>query len=55
MGGDGMTPDYEISRARLEKLIEWYTPRVDQRNEATTRLHLIDILFFECLGWLKFV
>ncbi len=48
-----MTPDYEIGRAELEKLIEWYSSRVDQRNEATTRFHLIDTLFFQCLGWLK--
>jgi hypothetical protein len=53
MGANEMTLDYEICRANLEKLIEWYIPRVDQRNEATTRLHLIDTLFFECLGWLK--
>ena len=25
----------------------------NDRNEATTRLHLIDRLFFECLGWDK--
>ncbi len=48
-----MTPDYETGRAKLEKLIEWYAPRVEQRNEATTRFHLIDTLFFECLGWFK--
>src|SRR5260370_7859890 len=53
MGAEGMIPDYEIGRAELEKLIEWYSSRVDQRNEATTRFHLIDTLFFQCLGWLK--
>ena len=25
----------------------------NNRNEATTRLHLVDRLFFECLGWDK--
>ena len=25
--------------------------RFDARNEATTRLHLVDRLFFDCLGW----
>lgn len=48
-----MTAGYEIGRAKLEKLIEWYTPRMEQRNEATTRFQLIDTLFFECLGWRK--
>ena len=28
--------------------------RSGDRNEATTRLHLIDTLLYECLGWLKF-
>jgi len=45
--------DYESGRAKLEKLIEWYTPNEYKRNEATTRLYLIDTLFFECLGWDK--
>ena len=46
-----MSFDYESCRGRLEDLIRWYSDRVGQRNEATTRLHLIDTLFFECLGW----
>lgn len=44
-------PDYELARSAMADLAEWYTPRAAQRNEATTRLHLIDRLFFECLGW----
>lgn len=42
---------YEDCRKRLEKLAAWYRPRSGQRNEATTRLHLVDCLFFGCLGW----
>jgi hypothetical protein len=55
-GGRGvgdMVEDYEGGRDKLERLIEWYDQRVGDRNEATTRLHLIDTLFFECLGWPK--
>lgn len=35
----------------MEGLRDWYKPRVAERNEATTRLQLIDRLLFECLGW----
>ncbi|MGA3115597.1 MAG: hypothetical protein ABSF90_14335 [Syntrophobacteraceae bacterium] len=48
-----MSGEYEDCRGSLAKLIEWYTTRKAQRNEATTRLQLIDRLFFECLGWSK--
>jgi GTPase SAR1 family protein len=44
-----MTNEYESCRINLENLIRWYTPA--HRNEATTRLQLIDRLFFECLSW----
>lgn len=46
-----MTTDFETGRSDLEKLIEWYSSNQGNRNEATTRLQLIDRLFFECLGW----
>src|SRR5690606_14237500 len=37
---------------RLTQLTEyWQKTDNSKRNEATTRLHLIDRLFFECLGW----
>lgn len=42
---------YENGRAELAKLVEWYSDRRGQRNEATTRLQLIDRLLFECLAW----
>jgi len=45
--------NYEACRAALEKLRDWYRSSGGEshRNEATTRLHLIDRLLFECLGW----
>ena len=48
-----MTSDFETGRSNLEALIAWYSTKQGQRNEATTRLQLIDRLFFECLGWAK--
>jgi len=48
-----MSSGYEDSRHNLEQLVAWYAPRAGSRNEATTRLQLIDRLFFECLGWSK--
>lgn len=48
-----MADEYEQSRKKLEELIDWYSVRKADRNEATTRLHLIDTLFLQCLGWTK--
>jgi len=42
---------YEDCLEKLKKLRDWYTDNKGHRNEATTRLHLIDFLIFECLGW----
>ncbi|MGB2805559.1 MAG: hypothetical protein WBD64_11770 [Candidatus Zixiibacteriota bacterium] len=49
----GISWNYETCRASLENLSAWYKSQVNQdnRNEASTRLHLIDILLFDCLGW----
>jgi GTPase SAR1 family protein len=46
------SPD-EFSRglASLSALITDF--KTDDRNEATTRLHLIDRIIFECLGWTR--
>jgi hypothetical protein len=44
---------YEDGRTNLEKLIEWYSSKAGSRNESTTRLQMIDLLLFECLGWSK--
>ncbi len=48
-----MGPDYEACRERLSALIAWVASQGASlnRNEATTRLHLINNLLFECLGW----
>lgn len=48
-----MCMEYEDSKKNLGNLIIWADQNTDKRsrNEATTRLHLIDQLFFECLGW----
>lgn len=48
-----MGSEYERCRETLEGLLAWYSSKVNEsnRNEATTRLHLIDRLLFECLGW----
>lgn len=48
-----MAVNFEEGLANLEKLISFVDEEVplDKRNEATTRLHLIDGLLFDCLGW----
>ena len=46
-----MNYDYDSCRAALDKLSKWYEENKSTRNEATTRLQLIDRLFTECLGW----
>lgn len=45
--------EFHEAEANLHNLIDWYNQHVDDnsRNEATTRLNLIDRLLFECLGW----
>jgi AAA ATPase domain len=37
--------------ARMRELAEELASSTQERNEATTRLHLIDRLLFDCLGW----
>ncbi len=49
-----MQMDYDVCRENLEELAQYYSDTgIADRNEATTRLHLIDQLFFECLGWMR--
>lgn len=48
-----MTAEYELCRSNLEALAASDIARPSHRNEATTRLQLIDRLFFDCLGWSK--
>lgn len=51
MGKSVNSNNYEEGRKKLEELVQYFRERNCSRNEATTRLHLIDHLFFECLGW----
>lgn len=46
-----MPGQFEPCRENLEALFAWYQKHEGTRNEATTRLHLIDRIFLECLGW----
>ena len=44
--------DFESGRAALGELLQpELTTQLDDRNEATTRLQLIDTLLFRCLAW----
>ncbi len=43
--------NYEEARINLKRLAQFYKENEGNRNEATTRIQLIDCLFFECLGW----
>lgn len=43
--------DYEICKDELEALAGYFEANGSSRNEATTRLQLIDRLLFDCLGW----
>lgn len=45
--------DYESSKLHLEEMKSWFSKERPNMNEATTRLMMIDKLFFECLGWDK--
>ena len=47
--------DYETCRKNLKALAQHYSDNKANRNEATTRLQLIDQIFFECLAWSKFL
>src|ERR1017187_6767466 len=45
--------DYETCQQNVANLAVWYAANSGARNEATTRLHLIDTLLFDCLGWTR--
>ncbi|MBK9459914.1 MAG: hypothetical protein IPN94_10900 [Sphingobacteriales bacterium] len=47
------TQKYELCRENFKNLIAWYALHKTNRNEATTRLHLIDDIIYNCLGWEK--
>ena len=44
---------YDDCQKNLVSLCRYYTENVGKRNEATTRLHLINTLLFDCLAWEK--
>jgi hypothetical protein len=45
---------YEDGKQALDRLITWYDEQPSEnRNEATTRLHLIDTLLVDVLAWPK--
>jgi hypothetical protein len=44
-------PDFDSCRQNIARLADWYQSNAGTRNEATTRLQIIDRLLFECLGW----
>ncbi|MCE5210631.1 MAG: hypothetical protein LLG40_03660 [Deltaproteobacteria bacterium] len=46
-----MSAEYELGKKAIEGLAAWFEVHKGTRNEATTRLHLIDQLLFECLCW----
>ncbi len=48
-----MSNQYELCHSNLKMLARDFEGIKANRNEATTRLQLIDRLFFDCLGWSK--
>ncbi|NLE45181.1 MAG: hypothetical protein GX620_10700, partial [Chloroflexi bacterium] len=44
---------YDDCQENLKNLVHFYSDNLGKRNEATTRLHLIDTLLMDCLGWNK--
>ena len=44
--------DYESCRESFAKFVEEYDG-AKKRNEATTRLLLIDRIYLDCLGWTR--
>jgi len=44
--------EFEDAKQKLDELISWWSAEGEQtRNEATTRLHLIDVLLIDVLKW----
>src|SRR5579859_1686738 len=48
---DEMSVAYDAGLERMETLASAIDASHRERNEAATRLHLIDRLLFDCLGW----
>ena len=43
--------EYESAMSNICRLVDSESSAISNRNEATTRLQLIDRIFLECLGW----
>jgi hypothetical protein len=45
--------DFEEAMSHMQALVAWaeLNDAEQKRNEADTRLHLIDQLIFDCLNW----
>lgn len=48
-----MLYNFDEFKENINSLIKYYNDNKGNRNEATTRLQLIDRLFFDCLAWSK--
>jgi len=46
-----ISAEYEAHWKAIGEVAVWYEANAANRNEATTRLQLIDRIFFDCLGW----
>lgn len=46
-----MINDYAEGLEAFKRFRLWYERNEGERNEATTRLQIIDKIFFDCLGW----
>lgn len=46
-----MDTDFDLYFQNMKQLSEWYESNKGTRNEATTRMQLIDRLLFDCLAW----
>jgi GTPase SAR1 family protein len=46
-----MAVNFEQGRKNLLNIIEIYNKSEGDKNEATTRVQLIDRIFFDCFGW----
>src|SRR5215470_6086719 len=53
LGSDHVPSEYDSGKAALDALIEWADANITERsrNEATTRLHVVDVLVNDVLRW----
>jgi hypothetical protein len=46
-----MSPEYYAAAGQIKRYVRFYNEQKASRNEATTRLRLINVLLTDCLGW----